>query len=85
MITTDTRSRAAASPVPPPWTPNRLGVIARFLLDRLPNAQVVLLAIILRSERWPHHMSQPSPYTAASDSVNERMRCGGRAAQHLLG
>lgn len=49
----------------------RYEVIARYLLDRLPTTQVVMLAILPRGYGGPQ---QPSCFTAGIDAANAALK-----------
>lgn len=55
--------------------PRRIEVIVRYLLYKLPGAQVALLGLYPRGDPPGYKYAQPSIFTAAENQVNDRMKC----------
>lgn len=53
---------------------HRIEVIARFLLDNLPGAEVGLLGLLPRGKPTGYDYEQPSVFTASINALNDRIR-----------
>lgn len=52
----------------------RVRAIVQYLLDRLPDSEILLLGLLPRGDAPGYDYQQPSLFTAALERVNERYR-----------